>query len=201
VARRTYYSLDSIRNIAAEENDDGSVSLFTATVQVQNEELAAGESHIGEVGGSSTVIEVTPTISASPAYSIGDSIGGKIQLAGALRVSGKAALLQSIMIIDRDNQKPSGQLILFNADPTVATLTDNTAVALSTDAGKIVARVPVLNGDYATINGMAFANLSNLGRIVAAASGTMLWLAFVTDSTPDFAANNTLTLQFGFLRD
>ncbi len=155
----------------------------------------------GEIGGSSAVITPTITVSTSPAYTAGDSIGGKITLTSALRVSGGTAVLQSIMISGRANQKPEGTILIFGADPTAATLTDNAAVVLSTNDFNVLASIPVSAADYVTINSKCYANLSGLGRTLKATTGTSLYAAFVVTSTPTFAATSDFQMRFGLLRD
>lgn len=160
--------------------------------------MGAGESVIGKVAGSALV--VTPTITVDTAvYAAGDSIGGKIVLPNAVRVSGGTSLLYHIHIFDRSNQKPTGNILLFNADPAAATITDNAAFVYSTDDFKQVARIPVAAGDYVTINSKASADLANLGRQVKAVTGTSLWAVFVTDGAPDFVAATDLQIIFKFI--
>lgn len=149
--------------------------------------------------GAGVVVTPTITVSTSPAYTAGDSIGGKITLANAVRISGGTTLLQSIMILDRANQKPTGTILVFNADPAAATITDNAAFVFSTDDLKVVAPIPVNTFDYITINTKAVAMLRNLGAEVKAASGTTLYAAFVTTSTPTFAATTDVQIAFGFI--
>jgi hypothetical protein len=162
--------------------------------------IAAGENHLGEVGGSS--ITVTPTHTVDTAvYAAGDTVGTIITIANAFRASGKAAILQSIRILDRSNQKPTGNLLFFNASPSAATTTDNAAFVYSTDDLLGVARVPIVASDYVTINSKAVANLSNLGRLVYATTGTSLFVVFVTDGAPDFVASTDLSISYSFLRD
>lgn len=162
--------------------------------------LAAGENHVGEVGGNST--RITPSITVSTtAYAAGDSIGGKITLTGALRAAGKGVVLTDIVILDRAAQSPTGTIILFNADPTAATITDNAAFVFSTDDLKVIAAIPVAAADYVTINSKAVASIAPPPRTLTAASGTALYAAFVTTSTPTFAASTNLQVSFGLLRD
>jgi hypothetical protein len=163
--------------------------------------LTAGESHIGEVGGNSDIISPTVTVSTSPAYTSGDVVGGKLTLTGAVRTAGKAVVLQNISIKDNANQKPVGNILIFDSDPAAATTTDNAAFAYSTDFGKQIARIPVVAADWDTINGKASATLPNLGRVLKAASGTTLYAVFVATSTPTFAATTDVTITFGLLRD
>lgn len=160
----------------------------------------AGEAHIGEVGGSSLTVTPTHTVDTA-AYTAGDTVGGIITIANAFRASGKESILQSIHILDRSNQKPTGNLLFFNASPSAATTTDNAAFVYSTDDLKEVARVAIVSADYVTINSKAVANLSNLGRQVYATTGTSLYVVFVTDGAPDFVASTDLQISYSFLRD
>lgn len=161
--------------------------------------IAAGENHVGEVAGSGKGVKVALTVSTSPAYSSGDSIGGKITIANAVRVSGGVSILNSIEILDRANQKAGGTIYIFDADPSAATITDNSAFVFSTDDLKVVAQISVSSADYTTTNSKATANLSALARTVQAASGTSLYAAFVTTSTPTYAATTDVQIVFGFV--
>lgn len=151
-----------------------------------------------QVADNIVIITPTITVSTSPAYTAGDSIGGKITLASALARSAGVAELRSIVILDRANQKPAGDILIFEADPTLATLTDNSAVALSTNDLNIIARIPVAASDYVTINSKAIANLSGLSRFVKSTTGTSLYAAFVVTTTPTFAATTDVQIRFGF---
>jgi len=158
----------------------------------------ASEYHIGEVTGQGKGVKVALTVTASSAYSAGNSIGGKITIANAVRVSGGVAILSSIQLLDRANQKPVGTIYIFDADPSAATLTDKTGFVFSTDDLKVVAQIPVYSSDWITTNSKALANLPGLARLVQAASGTTLYAAFVTTSTPTFAATTDVQIIFGF---
>lgn len=163
--------------------------------------LKAGEAHIGEVGGNSEVITPTVAVTAASAYSAGNSIGGKLTLTNIIRSAGKPVILQHISILDASNQKPTGNLLIFNADPSAATITDKTAFAYSTDFTKQIARIPVTAADWSTINSKASCTLPNIGRVLKAASGTNLYMAFVTDATPTFGATTDIQITVGVLRD
>lgn len=163
--------------------------------------LAAAETHLGEVGGNSAVLPLTFTVSTSPAYSSGDVLGGKLTIANAFRASGKTAVLQDLYLADNANQKPTGSLLFFNADPAAATTTDNSAFAYSTDFTKQCGRVDVASSDWSTIGGKATLHNKNIGAVLSAASGTTLYAVFVTTSTPTYAATTDLTGAIGLLRD
>lgn len=173
--------------------DGSDVPLFASS-------LTAGEAHIGEVGGNSVRITPTWTVDTA-AYAAGDCVGTKIALANAVRVSGGSGVLTDVHITDRANQKPSGNILIFNADPSAATTTDNAAFIYSTDDYKQIARIAVTAADYTTINSKATAHIRGINTQVSAASGTSLYAVFVTDGAPDFVNTTDLQISFGILRD
>lgn len=160
--------------------------------------LAGGEAHVGEFDASTKTVKVAPAVQAA-AYSIGHTIGGKLTLANAQRVAGKGVVLQNILILDRSNTKPTGDLLFFDADPTAATITDRAPFVASTDDLKIVARIPVGSGDWKTINSKAYCTLPNLGREIETV-GTTLYAAFVIDAAVTLLTVADFQFTFGFLR-
>jgi len=163
--------------------------------------LAPSENHLGEVGGNSQLISPSITVSTSPAYSIGDVVGGKLTL-GILRVSNGSAVLQSLLIIDKSNQKAPLDIYLFDSDPTAGTYTDNSAVVFSTDTAKMIARVPVAVQDYVTNNSIAVAHIRNIGAVLRGANGnTNLYAVMVTSQAVTYAATSDLIARFGAMDD
>lgn len=165
--------------------------------------LAATEAHLGQVGGTTAIISPAITTSASPAYSIGDVVGGKITLTNAVRVSGGSGVLQSLLVKDTTNQKAALTILIFNADPSNGTYTDNGAITLNaTDATFIIRKINVAASDYETVGTTAIADISAINKTVKAASGTSLFALIVTTGTPTYGANATsLYVNFGILQD
>jgi DNA-binding phage protein len=155
---------------------------------------------LGNVGGYTTVIKDTTAVSSSPAYTAGDAVGGKRTIANAVRTPG-TGILESITILDRANQKAGMTLFIFDADPTVATITDNAAFVFSTDDLKVIAQINIGASDYVTTNSKAIAQKTGLGVALKAASGTTLYAALVTTGTPTFAATTDVQLEYGILQD
>lgn len=179
----------------------GSISAKLRSISrdlIANIVLAAGENLIGKVAGSAAVITPIWTVDTA-LYTAGDTVGTKQTLSNAVRVSGGSSILYQIVIADRANQKPTGSILIFNADPTAATTTDNAAFVFSTDDYKMVARIPVATADYVTINSKAVADLSNLGRLCKATTGTSLYAVFVTDGAPDFVLTTDFQIIFKFM--
>lgn len=159
-------------------------------------------------GGSSSTtpsvsVGIDQTVTVAPAvtaalYATGNSIGGKLVLANAVRVAGGSSRLENILITDKGNQKASGYILFFNADPAAATLTDKTAVALSTDLTKIIGRVDVSAADYVTVDSKAIADVPYANRLLKSAATTSLWAAWVALSTPTFASTSDIQISFKF---
>lgn len=157
-------------------------------------------SHSLGIGGVTAQATATITTTA-PAYSAGDCVGGKLTLTGALRVAGLGAVLQSLFLADPANQKAALELLIFNADPTASTLTDNAAAAIhANDISKIIRRISIAASDYVTIDSKAFVDLSPGGRILRAASGTTLYAALIAVGTPTYGTSG-LILRLGELQD
>jgi hypothetical protein len=154
----------------------------------------------GNVGGFTAAIKDTTAVSVSPAYTAGDAVGGKRTLANAVKAAG-TGVLESIVILDRANQKAAMKIIIFDADPTVATITDNAAFVFSTDDLKAVAVIDIPATAYVTLNTKAIASVNGIGAVVKAASGTSLYAAVVTTGTPTYAATTDVQVVFGILQD
>jgi hypothetical protein len=152
----------------------------------------------GNVGGKTTVIKDATAVTAS-GYSAGNAVGGKRTLTGALTSVG-TGILESIIVLDRADQKAALDIFIFDADPTAATITDKAAFVFSTDDLKVIAHVSVAASDYVTVNSKAVAHETSLG-IALKASGTTLWAAVVTSGTPTFAATTDVQITFGILQD
>lgn len=139
----------------------------------------------------------TPTVSTTPAYTAGDTIGSKITLANAVLISGAEASLKSLTITDKSNQKPALEVVIFNADPAGSTFTDNAALVIAAaDATKVIARVTVAAGDWVTIGGIGVATVA-VDRVLAASGGTTLYAALQAAGTPTFVSTTDITVRFG----
>lgn len=155
---------------------------------------------LGNTGGLTSVVKIVPAISTSPAYTAGDAVGGVQSLAAIF--AGSTGVLESLIILDKTNQKAAFDIFLFDANPTAATVTDNAAFVFSTNDVNVIARVSVAASDYATVNSEAVAVKSGLGIAVRALSaGSGLWAAVVTSGTPTYGAVTALQFVWGILAD
>ena len=77
-------------------------------------------------------------------YAPGSSVGGVIAFPSAARIEGGTGEIRSVSVSFAGGAQPMLDIVLFDANPTASTITDNAAVAISSaDLGKVVGVVPV----------------------------------------------------------
>lgn len=147
------------------------------------------------------VVSVTPTVSASPDYAQYDAVGGKQTLTAAAIVSGGTVVLESLTVIDIAGVSPQFDILIFDSDPSSATITDNAAFVPSTDITKVIARIPVVTADWQLITaGIAVASVSpdKLGQVLTASGSANLFAAVVARGAINLASTGDLTFRYGF---
>lgn len=196
-------ALNDIANSVADISTTSSSALPAGNNNIGDVDIAsiaAGENHIGSIGGNTFTLAVTQVTNAS-AYEAGDAVGGKITITNAMRTSGGTGILQSIHLVDKANQKAAMELLIFDSDPSAATITDDTAFAYSTDISKQIARISIAASDYTTINSIATVNLGGLSKVLKASGSVNLYAALVTTGTPTYVSTSDIIITFGILQD
>jgi len=114
--------------------------------------LAAGENHIGEVGKSLVVSSVSVLVDLAADYAALDYCGTPstmLEFANAARVAGGGGVVRSAMFVDRGDVFPAVKLILFSTTTVSTTLTDNGALVVDdSDVAKIVGVIACATADY-----------------------------------------------------
>jgi len=147
------------------------------------------------------LITVTPAITAG-LYTANDCVGGKLTLAGAIRIDGCISLLQSFTIIDLGMQSAAMTVYLFGANPATGTYTNDAELDIhDTDALLCIGCFNVLAADYLAAKDNSFACITNLGILCRAVTGTTLYAVMKTTGAPTYASTSDLTLVFGFRRN
>ena len=150
-------------------------------------------------GGNIIAISQSPTVSASPAYSSGDVIGAKLTFAAAVLAAGGSGLVQSVTIDCKSAQTGAMDLILFNADPSASTFTDNAALAVNAaDFDKVVAVVHI--SDWTNLGTPSFAQGQNLAMPFTLV-GPSLFGVLVARSTPTLGSTSDLTISANVIRN
>ncbi|MEN6302270.1 MAG: hypothetical protein ABFD96_06055 [Armatimonadia bacterium] len=151
------------------------------------------------VSPSATVVNVTPVLDTA-IYAADDLLFNATEIPLAVLTPGGHARLESIVLLDEDDQGVAMDLLLLDASASLGTL--NGAFAASdTLARAIVGRFGIVTGDYADCGGFRVAQLNRLDTIMRAATGqTSLWVAGITrGGTPTHTAAG-LRFKFGFTR-
>lgn len=145
------------------------------------------------------VITITPAAAsfATP-YSSGDVIGAVNTLSNAALNSGQAVKLDSVVVLDKANQKSSLDLIFFNEAPVNSIGADNAAYALhDDDLTKVIGRISVTGSDYvssSTTN--AEAVYRDLELTMQPKLGSKnIFMAVVSRGTPTYGSASDLIVK------
>lgn len=163
--------------------------------------MAAGEAHIGQVGGHTVYIDVTLTLDTS-AYASGDVLADTQVVTNAMRANDLGGILQSVTVIDQDDQKAAFDIYFLSANVSMGT--ENSAPSIS-DANALEilgAPIQIAVSDYKDLGGVSIAGKDAIGKIVKPATGTRnLYVAVVNGTgAPTYTASG-VKLRLGFLQD
>ena len=96
------------------------------------------------------VISVTPAAAsfATP-YSSGDVIGAVNTVANAAKSNGLQVKLDTVIVLDKANQKAAIDIVFFDEAPANSIGADNAAYALNdADLTKVIGRYSIAGADY-----------------------------------------------------
>lgn len=164
--------------------------------------LGAGEVHVGEVGGNTLTLRPTITVEATPDYSDGDDIFGKLSLAVARTAAGSGYLTR-LQLRSRISIGVTTFLHIFDADPSVSTFTKNAAMVLnSADQAKLLKTFTILSSDWVVPKGVSpwyTVELVGVGAAIPSlaydlAAGQNLYAAYEADGTINFGTADDINL-------
>lgn len=148
--------------------------------------------------GGADLITVTLSLDTS-AYSDGDVLATTQEVANAFRAAGGRAILQSLHVIDLDDQGVAFDVLFLSANSSLGT--ENSAPDIDdTEVLDVLGMVRVGAGDYIDLGANRIATLTGLGLVLEAASdSTSLWIAAITrGGTPTYTASG-IRLKLGLL--
>lgn len=131
------------------------------------------------------------------AYTAGDQLGTLITIANAARATGGGGWINSILYHDDDNVMGAIDVLFFNDTPTLAL--NNAAFAITdADARKLLY---IGNMTYVTALGaQRYGQLAGLS-VPYFCTGTSLYVALITRTTPTLTGTVTQRIRFGLTRD
>lgn len=141
------------------------------------------------------VVEITPTVDATPDYVTGDLIGGKLSLENAIERTGAAGIIRDVVIVDNSASGQNIDVVFFDANPSNTTFTENGAFnAAYADALNSVGFVQVTSwaslSDASVGRGEAFRPIH-----FVLTGGTTLYAAMIARGTINASAASDITLR------
>jgi hypothetical protein len=148
-----------------------------------------------ETTSSADVFDVT-LVTDTSAYASGDVLAVPQEITGVFKAAGARRRLESVVVLDEDDQGQALDLVFFNASAALGTI--NAAVSISdADARKIVGYVSVAQADFKDLVNAMLAVKSGLGQMLEGAT-TSLWVgAICRGGTPTYTASG-IKLKLGF---
>lgn len=159
--------------------------------------ISAGETHVGNVGGEATVVDVVLSMNAAANHA-GDVLADTQEIASAMRVNGGTGVLHSIVVQDDDDNGGAIDIVILDTNTTIGT--ENAAVSMA-DNDDILGIVSVISGDFVDLINSQNATMSSVGIVVKSlAASTSLYVAVIMRDAGTVTASG-MTLRFGFLLD
>lgn len=159
----------------------------------------AGSTAVVKVGSPVDLITITPTVLNADAYDAGDVVFDSTAISNAVRLLGGQAMLQSVVVADKGDQKAQLRLVFLDSNVTLGTADAAPSIS-DANALKVLGTVEVLAADYIDLGGASVATVRNIGLPIEAASGsTDVYVAAFTSGTPTYSTGD-LQLRFGLLQ-
>lgn len=135
-----------------------------------------------------TVVDVTFTLDTS-AYASGEVLSDVIAIPRAALSPGGSVVLDSLTIIDEDDQKQPLTAVFLDTNNSLGTKNSTPNIS-DANARKVLGHVPVVANDYLDLGGVSIACVRNLGLVLKCDPGsTTLYLALLSGGTGTYTAN------------
>lgn len=195
----TAHALTFTAKAAGSAGNGIKVSTTAATLSWSASTLQGGDDPKLNVATAADLITVVPVCDTS-AYTAGDVLFDTTAIPNAVRTSGGQAVLQTLTVIDKDDQAAADMVIyIFDTGSSLTFGTANAAPSISdANAAKLVGVVSIASADWKDLGGAKVANVRGLGIVCESSNGRELGFAATTGGTPTQTASG-LVFRFGFL--
>lgn len=140
------------------------------------------------------------TVSTTPAYSAGDAIGTKGTITNACLSRSNRGEVRGVTIDDLAMQSADIDLVLFSADPTATTFTDNGALDIAdADLAKVTAVIPITT--HKTFADNSVSQAKNIAYPFQCNSSGTLYYVLVARGTPTYSATTDVSGILEFIND
>lgn len=168
--------------------------------QGTNTQFTSRGALITSIDTRSAAVTVTPTVTASSAYTAGNEVGGLITFSSTVGIAG-SGVVQSIRVTSKTVQTGTLKLYLFNINPSNTTWTDKTAPAINSADVTSVIGVYLLSAPDSGLGTHTIYNLDGIGKAFSIASGTSLYGILVTSGTPTWGSTSDVAVTVNILQD
>jgi hypothetical protein len=135
------------------------------------------------------------------AYADGDLLADTQMIADAFRVAGGTLIVQSLVLLDADDQAGALDVVFLNRQQSLGTENSAASVADLDAATAVLGHVPVAATDYSDLGGCQVATVRNVGLMLKAAEGsTALYVALMSQDAKTYTAAG-LSLKIGVMRN
>jgi hypothetical protein len=160
--------------------------------------VAASENHVGAVGGHCVIKEVTLSLDTN-VYADGDVLADTQEVASALRTTAGSGVIQSVVVLDKDDQGEALDLVFLKSNVSIGT--ENSAVSVTdANADEILGVVEVAATDWVDLVNSQIATMANLSIVLDGPTGTSIWVAAISRGAGTYTASG-ITLKIGILQD
>lgn len=143
---------------------------------------------------SSVKMQAAPPTSAT-AYGAGNVIGGLISFTNATRYAGLGAVLQNISVTFTDGVVPSLDVILFDANPSASTITDNAPVSVvAADVPKIIGVIHITDCTLVGTSAPSVCQAANQAILYTLPTGQTLYAVVVARSAVTLTNTSDMTI-------
>jgi hypothetical protein len=180
----------------------GSVTVSSGSITVTSAGVA-GENHLGQVGGHTKTISVTPTLTVHSGYVSGDFVGttsGIMTFANAARVNLGGGMVIAATLQDSALQSKAMELWLFSSS-SVTPPADSAAWTISDeDSRRCIGVIPFSTYYASALNSVSVGTMPNGGIPFVAVGGSAIYGCLVTRDAPTYA-DGDLTVRIVILQD
>jgi hypothetical protein len=188
----------SSKSLTLSTEDKAVIDAIAASVAAA---LAAGENHIGEVGGNSPVRAITMTTDTG-IYASGELIADSQQYDAFFRKVDGTAIINTISIVEKDAQGVAYYVIFLSASTSLGSENSTPNISDANIAANFQGIVAVAASDFVTVSGAKVATIRNIGLPVKAVSGTDdLYIAILNGTGTPTYASGEIQLKIGALLD
>lgn len=145
-----------------------------------------------------TVIDVTPTMDIS-AYAAGDVFFDTTAISGVGTVNGGTVTLNTITVLDEDDQGPTFQMVFLDTNNTLGTI-NNPPTISDANSRKILGTLSSALGTWVDLGGCRVMTITNIGLVMKCdAASSSLYFGSITSTATTQTASG-LKFKLGFLR-